>query len=227
MGCDPAHNGGHPCEPDELPLHTVYLDAYRIDRTEVTTAQYMMCVEAGMCIEPNTQRHANPAYANHPVIWVGWRYSYNYCRWVGKRLPTEAEWEKAARGATDTRAYPWGDAAPNCSLANYSPTYPERCGVLDTTPVGSYPAGASPYGALDMAGNVREWTNDWYQDNYYSISPGNNPQGPGPGAWGLKAVRGGDFITTAYDGRLRLVYRSHLDEGGTTGTIGFRCAAAP
>ena len=225
MGCDPAHNGGYDCSADELPLHTVYLNTYRIDKYEVTNAGYARCVASGNCAAPydrssstRASYYDNSTYANHPVIHVDWQDAANYCAWAGKRLPTEAEWEKAARGTT-VIAYPWGDAAPTCDVTN---GYISEYCVGDTTPVGLYPLGTSPYGVMDMAGNVWEWVNDWYDSRYYNGSPASNPLGSITGMY--KVLRGGGWALD--NGALRVACRGNLQSNNRYAHVGFRCAAS-
>jgi formylglycine-generating enzyme required for sulfatase activity len=169
---------------DEKPRHAVYLDAFWIDKTEVTNAQYRQCVEAGGCDEPDCWDDNDYNAPDQPVVCVTWDDAGAYAAWVGGRLPTEAEWEKAARG-TDGRVYPWGDSAPDCETTNHADCT-GRPGA-----VGSYPAGASPYGGLDVAGNVWEWVADWYDDGYYERSPLRNPPGPDSGIF--RVLRGGSY----------------------------------
>ena len=200
---------------DEQPQHKVFLDAYQIGKYEVTNRQYNQCVRADVC-----SGQVFNAELDHPVVNVTWFQAKAYCGWVGGRLPTEAEWEKAAR-STDGRTYPWGEGI-DCDKANYEPG--DYC-VGGTSPVGSYESGKSPYGVYDMAGNVWEWVNDWYDRTYYQNSPSSNPLGPDSDQFIYRVLRGGSwFSSDMYD---RSAVRLRYVPAGATFDFGFRCSRSP
>jgi len=209
-------------ETDEAPFHTIFLDAFWIDKTEVTVRMYALCVNAGVCKEPTNKKsfshpdyYGNVEFDNYPVIYVDWDMAKTYCEWVDRRLPTEAEWEKAARGSA-ANDYPWGNTAPNADLLNFSRN------VGDVTNVGKYLDGKSAYGVLDMAGNVWEWVNDRYADTYYQDSDSMNPMGPDSDRYPYRVLRGsswtdGSNIVRSSNRFKNYPYASNYD-------IGFRCA---
>jgi|GEM_PF-2369916 len=222
---------------DECPVHNVCLSAFQINRHIVTVGEYKTCVTAGVCTVPaslasytRAQYYNEPsgAYNNYPVIFVNWNQASAYCSWVGGRLPTEAEFEYAARGGLSGKRYPWGDtiSCANANYGRYSSGYPcYNYGGLanDTSPVEYY--AANGYGLYDMAGNVNEWVNDWYSDTYYSVSPTNNPPGPTSGT--VRVLRGSDW---AYSLTLdmRVSNRDYDDPAfGDYSIVGFRCAQTP
>jgi eukaryotic-like serine/threonine-protein kinase len=206
----------------ERPEHQVELDAYWIYETEVTNGMYALCVTAkGVTAKGCTAKtdisapghpdyYVNPLYKNYPVFKLTWEDARNYCEWAGNRLPTEAEWEKAARG-TEARTYPWGKDMISTNL-----NYADKKG--STTEVGSFPLGASPYLILDMAGNVWEWVNDWYDSDYYRNSPKQNPLGPTTPGNG-HVIRGGGWSSSEKD--VRMYHRANQDSAKAG--PGFRC----
>ena len=200
-------------------LHTVYLDGYWMYKTEVTNAMYRLCVESSGCTEPVDNGFYEMAplfgWGDRPVESISWEDATTYCQWAENRLPTEAEWEKAARG-TDGRTYPWGEGI-DPSLALYDDFIRGN-----TTLVGSYPEGASPYGLLDMAGNVWEWVADWYGSNYYQNSPAENPPGPVDGLYHV--LRGGCFDSSMEE--VRSAYRQEGLPYNKHRGLGFRCASS-
>ena len=206
-------------DSDEHPQHRVYLDGYFIGKYEVTVAQFRkFCEETGykMPEQPSWNKD------NHPVVNVTWEDAVAYCKWAGLRLPTEAEWEKAARG-TDGRKYPWGNHEPYYNgryYANYDPGNYSEDGYKYTAPVGSYPHGASPYGCMDMAGNVWEWCYDWYDEDYYKNSPYRNPKGPSSGT--KRVCRGGSWCSSAR--YVRCAYRDRDSPSNWWDIQGFRPA---
>ena len=207
---------------EERPVHTACLPAFQMDVHETTNEEYARCVDAGQCQPPFTigswtraQYYGNPSYDDYPVIWVNWAEASDYCTWADKRLPTEAEWEYAARGGLEGRRYPWGDEITGADANFYNSGDPED---NDTNAVMSYPPNG--YGLYDMTGNVLEWVNDWFDADYYDISPQDGPQGPEEGY--LRVLRGGawdalpDLIRVSARGRLYPTLRSSFH--------GFRCA---
>ncbi len=219
----------------EKPIHQVYLDAYYMDTYEVTNTLYEACVNVSVCDLPHetsfrthSSYYGNSQFNDYPVINVDWYQAKIYCEWRGARLPTEAEWEKAARGMDD-RSYPWGaffdgtkvnycDKNCNAAVGWVDSSYNDR--YAETAPVGSYPNGISPFSLYDMAGNVAEWVADWYSSTYYQIAPFENPFGPSNGEF--RALRGGSWWDADFN--VRTWNRSWLDPDSWDDAVGFRCA---
>lgn len=219
-------------DPDEEPVHRVFLSPYHIDRYEVTSAEFSRFlnlhpeashryIELGPTVtleRRNGRYRPRPGLDKLPVNRVSWYGAQAYCRWKGKRLPTEAEWEKAARG-TDQRIFPWGNQFPNNDLATYHRQFAQM-GFKVMKPVDSMNRGRSPYGVHHMAGNVWEWVADWYELDYYQDSPKKDPQGPATGT--SKVLRGGNWYYKAY--YMRTTYRFNEKPEKFKIWQGFRCA---
>lgn len=218
---------------EETPQIRVYLDGYWMNKTEVTNGQYLRCVEAGVCEQGYYMSLYTPGLEDHPVSYVSVDQAERFCSWIGGHLPTEFEWEKAARG-TDGRIYPWGNEEPNYEndMANI-PDYQNEEGMgFDLFPVGSFPNGQSPYGLMDMSGNVWEWTSTWFSTNYYqtleaeeelSGTTVSNPTGPENGS--ARVMRGGSCASTEinnYPAYTRAANRSYLNLTSSY-YVGFRC----
>ncbi|MDP1715028.1 MAG: SUMF1/EgtB/PvdO family nonheme iron enzyme [Anaerolineales bacterium] len=234
------NTSGWDCSKDSFidgePAHTVYLDAYDIDKYEVSNAAYRACVEAGECSPPDdnwtpipNSYYGNSAYDDYPVH-VDWNMAKAFCEWRGARLPTEAEWEKAARGSNGS-VYPWGNAFDvtklnfcdkQCRWANNNINYND--GFAESAPVDSYPNGVSQYGIYNMAGNVYEWVNDWYSETYYQSSPSSNPLGPNTGEF--RVLRGGSWSSRS-DTYFRSTFRNMNPPTSEGRDDGFRCARSP
>jgi serine/threonine-protein kinase len=236
--CGPFRMGSD--EDIESPRHTVFLSAYCIDLTEATNASWQACVAGSGCTPPaypnsrtRTPYYGNAAFDEYPVIYITWLQAGAYCAWAGRRLPTEAEWEKAARGGCevvppetcgteDEPPFPWGTATISCDLAHYGPCSPD-----DTDGAFSHPAGASPYGVLNTAGNVWEWVSDWYFGGYLDMCPDPcvDPTGPasGPG----RLLRGGAFWNENHPGDVSVSATSRNgpwnEETKNEDDIGVRC----
>ena len=243
-------------QADEKPLHQVLLDAYWIDLNEVTNAMFERFVLATGYVtdaerlgtgftmlsggwhelsgadwrHPQGPERGLVGLETHPVILVSWNDAAAYCAWAGRRLPTEAEWEKAGRGWLNGALYPWGNADLAGSLVNFADVSlgtgwadsKVNDGWQFTAPVGSYPAGASPYGLLDMAGNVWEWVQDWYGDAYYASAPVENPGGPESGS--KRVMRGGGWSHEWF--AMRLATRRSEAPDSRSADVGFRCLLA-
>lgn len=221
MGCEMGVDAE--CSAAAAPSHQVLLDGFFVDMTEVTVARYRDCVDDGGCLAPELTGDAcnwDVAGRNeHPVNCVTWAQAQTFCGWDGKSLLTEAQWEKAARG-DDARAYPWGADVVTCERAIIADESGDGCGSGTTVTVGSRPSGASPYGALDMAGNVLEFVADWYAADYYAVSPDENPLGPVAGSF---HVARSSAFTMAQTVQSRTWKRWAATEDATPDRYGFRC----
>jgi formylglycine-generating enzyme required for sulfatase activity len=226
MGCnDAVDDQCNPFEDNEDPYHQVTLAAYKIYKYEVTASEYKACVDAGACSVPSTDGDGSTydvaGKENHPVNGTDWNQASTFCAWVGGSLPSEAQWEKAARGY-DGLKYPWGDTpAVSCDLA----VVPDGdgvdgCGTGETMPVGSKPDGVSPCGAMDMIGSVWEWVADYYAMDYYESSPSTDPTGPATGE--DRVIRGGSWAMPD-PAFLRASMRQRNEPGFQSDSHGFRC----
>ena len=245
-GCFEMGDNFNEGSPPERPVHSVCISSFKLDRYEVTNAQYAECVNAGVCNAPSDTAsytratyYGDPDFSDFPVINVDWYQADGYCSWIGKRLPTEAEWEYAARGGLEGKWYPWGGDSINwendidCDDACYGRYWAsdpclDHChnGMCDndTHPVGIY--APNGYGLYDMAGNVREWINDWYDPDYYQhcVDHGivNDPPGPDSSPYSSRAQRGGIWSNPSYYSRVA----SRSEDGPNSASVflGFRCA---
>ncbi len=207
---------------NEQPVHRVIVGAFEMSRSEVTVGQYRLCVAAGVCTEPESRwegcNWGRSDREEHPVNCVDWTQAARFAQWVGGRLPTEAEWEFAARSRGMNRTYPWGDQAPSCERAVMPGNGGNGCGRHGTWPVCSKPKGETEQGLCDMAGNVWEWVADWYKEDTYADSRADNPQGP---AWGhYRGARGGAWFPPV--DYLRASARYGDRPGGKRFDVGFR-----
>ena len=227
---------------NEKPVHAVFLDAYWIDQTEVTNLMYAKCVTDGACNPPeifdalsiHDGYYVSEEFDNYPVVKVSWHDSVSYCTWAGRRLPTEAEWEKAARGGLEGKRYPWGDTAPICEDgAENGARFTDRegdagCDGEYTIKVASY--SPNGYGLYDMAGNVSEWVADihskLYSDDYYANSPYSNPLGVDLGD-GRMQRGGGNTVLQSDPDDLGVAYRYSGEPDDESTSVGFRCALSP
>jgi sulfatase modifying factor 1 len=204
-------------DDDEEPVHKVFLDSFYLDKFEVTNGRFAKFVEAIQSEPPwgFADKETPVLRQDQPVRWVNWMEAMGYCLWAGKRLPTEAEWEKAARGS-DARVYPWGNDPPTLAHAVFG----LKEGSDTVSAIGNRDKGKSPFGVHDLAGNLYEWTTDWYDEQFYSKNPAINPRGPAEGS--AKVQRGGSYINGAY--RLRSSFRTKGDPTEHDPNVGFRCA---
>ena len=217
--------------PDTRPVHKVSLEAFSIDVYEVTNERYAACVMAGVCLAPlqvssasRENYYSNPEFANYPVIQVTWEMAQTYCQWRGGSLPSEAQWEKAARGGLEQKPCPWGVQSPVCKAGAPNGARFDNnttCKNADTAAVGTY--SPNSFGLYDMVGNVSEWVLDWYSATYYTISPLENPLGPDSGT--QRIVRGGSW--RRFQAYLRTFTRQPADPAQGADDIGFRCVRAP
>lgn len=217
VGCDDAVDPL--CYPEEKPIHPVQLSSFWIDRTEVSFARYDECVAAGTCRPSKLENTYGGVGEANPVVGVNWPMAVTYCAWRGKRLPTEAEWEKTARGNT-RHVYPWGNAWEP-TFANWDDKG-KYDGYAGLAPVDAFADVPAPSGALNMTGNVWEWVSDFYDPAYFAESPFLDPQGPDSGDERL--AKGGAWKYDFYETRLRVTHRNPSPESGSSNHVGFRCA---
>jgi formylglycine-generating enzyme required for sulfatase activity len=217
--------GSNNGNPDEKPAHMIHVDTFYIDKYEVTNSMYSYCVGSGTCQRPVIEEggaprnYYGPEYSSYPVIYVSWEMARTYCEtWRGARLPTEAEWEKAARGGLAEMLYPWGNEPPNCQAGARNGARYSGCSEKGTVKVGSF--SPNDYQIYDMAGNLWEWVSDWYRSDYYSQAAANSPNPQGPAAGEDRVLRGGSWNNT----NIQAANRGFAPPATQDNEIGFRCA---